>query len=103
MGGSVTPITSLSHFREIVSFDCHRTWWLEEAFIDDLCRKVDSGKTVVFDFWATWCGPCRAISPVFEKLSSEHEGLEFYKVDIDELTVSHSSLFDVYSRNVPPY
>ena len=38
----------------------------------------------MFDFWATWCGPCKAISPIFERLEGQFPQLEFYKVDVDD-------------------
>eukprot|EP01116_Phalansterium_solitarium_P009766 TRINITY_DN2406_c0_g2_i1.p1 TRINITY_DN2406_c0_g2~~TRINITY_DN2406_c0_g2_i1.p1 ORF type:complete len:108 (+),score=39.27 TRINITY_DN2406_c0_g2_i1:106-429(+) len=47
--------------------------------------KRQDGKLVVVDFFATWCGPCKRISPWIEKKSDELTDVVFLKVDVDEV------------------
>ncbi len=39
---------------------------------------------VVVDFFATWCGPCKMVAPIFEEISNAHEDITFIKVDVDQ-------------------
>lgn len=45
---------------------------------------VQSDKTVIIDFWASWCNPCRMLAPIFEAVASEAENVKFCKVNVDE-------------------
>lgn len=54
---------------------------------------LKSDKLVLIDFFATWCGPCKMLSPVIEQIAEEHTEIEVVKVDVDkvpELAVSYN-------------
>ena len=53
----------------------------DETFERDVLR---ASKPVVVDFWAPWCGPCKAIEPALDELAGSTENVEFVKLDIDE-------------------
>lgn len=45
---------------------------------------IESSKnTVLLDFWATWCGPCRMLSPIIEELAEEHPEITVGKINVD--------------------
>lgn len=45
---------------------------------------LESEKTVLLDFWAAWCGPCRMIAPVLEEVAQEREDVKVCKIDVDQ-------------------
>ncbi|KAJ6525286.1 thioredoxin-like protein [Mycena vulgaris] len=47
---------------------------------------TDAGKTIVVDFHAEWCGPCKAIAPKYNLLASQNPQVQFLRVDVDQQT-----------------
>ena len=58
---------------------------VKHVTFDELKELLKGDKTVFCDFWATWCGPCRMLAPVYQDISEQYEGQAvFVKLDVDE-------------------
>jgi thioredoxin 1 len=54
----------------------------DATFADEV---LNSGETVMVDFWAEWCGPCRAVSPILDAIAAENVGkIKLVKLNVDD-------------------
>lgn len=49
----------------------------------DFAQTVTDNEIVLVDFWASWCGPCKAFAPTYEKSSNKHDDVVFAKIDTE--------------------
>jgi thioredoxin 2 len=64
---------------------CHQPLpWVVDAGAETFDREIQASVPVVVDFWAAWCGPCRMVSPMLERIARESAGrLKLVKLDVD--------------------
>jgi thioredoxin 1 len=55
-----------------------------ELTTDNFKQLIDGNGTIIVDFWAPWCAPCRSFAPTFEAASAEHADIVFAKVNTEE-------------------
>ena len=71
---NVTDLTKADFLTKVYNYEKNPKEW-----------KYEGDKPAIVDFYATWCGPCKAIAPVLEKLAAEYKGkIVVYKIDTDK-------------------
>lgn len=90
-GGNVVDITSYVLLSLIHPSLCFRYSWVKNnplttRYSEAEFNQAIQNDAVLIDFFAEWCGPCKAISPKIEELSTQHTNIKFFKVDVDKLS-----------------
>jgi thioredoxin len=91
------PLCKNVHATSVVRRDEEMVIEIKDQDFDQEVLK--SSLPVLVDFWAPWCGPCRQIAPVVDKLSEEYKGkLKFCKVNVDE---NHDTASKYHVMSIP--
>lgn len=80
----VLLLTSKTIFKKEENHQGEQSEFVQEIASSEFENEVlNSDKKVLVDFYATWCGPCKIISPIIEEVAKENPEVKFVKVDID--------------------
>ncbi len=87
--GKVHKINTATFIDKIFDYKAHPKTWVYKG-----------NKPSVIDFYATWCGPCKKVSPIMDELAKKYAGqVNFYKIDTDEEKELAGSVFGI--RSIP--
>ena len=85
---NVTHLTKADFLAKVYNYEKNPKEW-----------KYEGGKPAIVDFYATWCGPCKMMSPILDEISKEYEGkINIYKVNVDK-EADLASVFGI--RSIP--
>lgn len=84
----IVHLTKAEFLNKVYNYEANPDGW-----------KYEGDRPAIVDFYATWCGPCKALAPVLEDLAKEYEGkIRIYKVDVDK----ESELADTFGiKSIP--
>ena len=82
MDNSLLAVRDINHKYIVVERRIFMAMKLTKANFDQ--EVLQSDKTVLLDFYADWCGPCRMLSPIIEEIASEHPEIKVCKINVDE-------------------
>lgn len=83
----VIQLTKEDFKNKVMNYETNKEW------------KFEGDKPAIIDFYATWCGPCKATAPILEGIANDYEGkIDVYKIDVDQ-EQELAALFGV--RSIP--
>lgn len=64
---------------------------------DDLNNKLKENKYVILDFYADWCGPCKALAPILHEVTKEFDNVKFIEINVDDAEEQIKNLYKISS------
>lgn len=70
--------------RKLAEMSSHKEQEILELDDTNFDRAIAGQMPVIVDFWATWCGPCQFMLPIFTRIAKKYKGIKFARVNVDQ-------------------